>query len=60
MELELNKIGSTYHCKIPDSVNVTQTIYIGVCNVNTSNGELSCLCFLHSIVLTLQGSETPV
>ena len=27
-----------YHCEIPDSMNVTQTIYIGV--YNTSNGEL--------------------
>ena len=26
-----------YHCEIPDSVNVTQTIYIGV--YNTSSGE---------------------
>ena len=28
-----------YRCEIPDSMNVTQTIYIGVYNVNTSAGE---------------------
>ena len=28
-----------YHCVIPDSMNVTQTIYIGVYTVNSSTGE---------------------
>ena len=28
-----------YRCEIPDSMNVTQTIYIGVYTANTSTGE---------------------
>ena len=28
-----------YRCEIPDSMNVTQTIYIGVYTANTSDGE---------------------
>ena len=28
-----------YHCEILDSMNVTQTIYIGVYSANTSTGE---------------------
>ena len=28
-----------YHCEIPDSANVIQTIYIGVYTANTSTGE---------------------
>ena len=28
-----------YRCEIPDSVDVTQTIYIGVYSANTSTGE---------------------
>ena len=32
-----------YRCEIPDSMNVTQTIYIGVYTANTSTGEWRCL-----------------
>ena len=32
-----------YHCEIPDSVNATHTIYIGVYTANTSTSELQCL-----------------
>ena len=28
-----------YHCEIPDAMNVTQTIYVGVYPANTSAGE---------------------
>ena len=28
-----------YHCEIPDSMNITQNIYIGVYTANTSIGE---------------------
>ena len=28
-----------YHCKIPDSMNVTQTIYIGMYSANANTGE---------------------
>ena len=32
-----------YRCEIPDSMNVTLTIYIGVYTANTSTGEWHCL-----------------
>ena len=32
-----------YHCEIPDAMNVTQTIYIGV--YNTSTGEWPCFIY---------------
>ena len=32
-----------YRCVIPDSFNVTQTIYIGLYTANTSTGEWQCL-----------------
>ena len=31
--------GGIYRCVIPDSANVTQTIYVGVYTANTSIGE---------------------
>ena len=40
-----------YRCEIPDSMNVTQTIYIGVYTANTSTGELSCTIHLCSVQL---------
>ena len=43
MSVRLNRRGGgvegIYHCEIPDSMNVTQTIYIGVYATNTSTGE---------------------
>ena len=33
-----------YHCEIPDSMNVTQTIYIGVYTAST--GELYMYCYV--------------
>ena len=42
-----------YRCEIPDTLNVTQTIYIGVYSAST--GEWSILfCMQFYIVLTLQ------
>ena len=39
MVVRMNRRGSgmegIYHCEIPDSMNVTQTMYIGVYNANT-------------------------
>ena len=39
MVVRMNRNGSgmegIYHCEIPDSTNVTQTMYIGVYNANT-------------------------
>ena len=35
-----------YHCKIPESMNVNQTIYIGVYNTSTGEGH-----FLYNLVL---------
>ena len=32
-------VSGIYRCEIPDSVDVTQTIYIGVYAANTSTGE---------------------
>ena len=32
-------VAGIYHCEIPDSMNVMQTIYIGVHTANTSTGE---------------------
>ena len=32
-------VAGIYSCEIPDSMNVTQTIYIGVYTANTSTGE---------------------
>ena len=32
-------VAGIYRCEIPDSMNVTQTIYIGVYTANTSTGE---------------------
>ena len=46
-----------YHCEIRDSMNVTQTIYIGVYTANTSTGELFCLT---AVTLKLHKSEIPV
>ena len=37
-----------YRCKIPDSMNVTQTIYIGVYTAST--GERNCL-YMYTLVL---------
>ena len=34
-----NGVDGIYRCEIPDSMNVTQTIYIGVYTANTSTGE---------------------
>ena len=43
MVVRLNRRGGRvegiYRCVIPDSMNVTQTIYIGVYTANTSTGE---------------------
>ena len=48
MVIGLNRRGGTvegiYRCEIPDSMNVTQTIYIGL--YNTSTGEWHCLYIL--------------
>ena len=38
-------VDGIYHCVIPDSTNVTQTIYIGVYNTNTGEGHYSALLF---------------
>ena len=46
-------VAGIYYCEIPDSMNITQTIYIGV--YNTSTGEWHCVllfCF-NSILLCL-------
>ena len=51
-----------YRCEIPDSMNVTQTMYIGVYTGET--GEWHCLCvpilfdYCHTAVLILQKSTT--
>ena len=43
MVVRLNRRGGgedgIYHCVIPDSMNVTQTIYIGVYSAKPCNGE---------------------
>ena len=43
MVVLLNRRGSgedgIYRCEIPDSMNVTQTVYIGVYSANTTTGE---------------------
>ena len=47
MEVHLNRrrggVEGIYRCEIPDSTNVTLTIYIGVYTSNTSTGEWHCL-----------------
>ena len=43
-----------YRCEIPDAMNVTQTIYIGVCSVST--GEWSSLfCSYYSAYMLRTG-----
>ena len=32
-------VAGIYHCEIPDSMHINQTIYIGVYTANTSTGE---------------------
>ena len=53
-EVRLNrrrgKVEGNYRCEIPDSMNVTQTIYIGL--YTASSGE-SALLFVHSILFTV-------
>ena len=50
-------VAGIYRCEIPYSMNVTQTIYIGVYTANTSTGELFCLT---AVMLKLHKSEIPV
>ena len=46
-----------YCCEIPDSMNVTQTIYIGVYTTSTSTGDLSdyayTLLFFQSEIIAM-------
>ena len=39
MHRKIGGVIGIYHCVIPDSMNVAQSIYIGVYNANTSDGE---------------------
>ena len=44
-------VDGIYHCMIPDSMNVTQTIYIGVYNTSTGEWHYSALLFCFNFIL---------
>ena len=49
-----------YRCEIPDAMNVTQTVYIGVCSVSTGEWSSLFCSYYSAYMLILGGSDTMV